>query len=98
MIVAKCRRSATGEGDPSPVRSDRKLLKTGHFFSDGHYGLENDPTAVIDLFNAAPGTAPRPDGHGGTTLGNIDFVGASVRAAQVHLLSTDHPLSTGGFV
>ena len=62
------------------------------------YGLENDPTAVIDLFNAAPGTAPRPDGHGGTALGNIDFVGASVRAAQVHLLSTDHALSTGGFV
>jgi hypothetical protein len=62
------------------------------------YGLARDPTAVIDLFNAPPGTAPRPDGRGGTTLGNIDFVGASVRAAQVHLLSTDHPLSTGGFV
>ena len=62
------------------------------------YGLDRDPTAVIDLFNAAPGTAPRPDGHGGTLLGNIDFVGASVRASQVNLLSTDHPLSTGGFV
>jgi hypothetical protein len=62
------------------------------------YGFGNDPGAVVDLFNAAPGTAPRPDGHGGTTLGNIDFIGATVRAAQVNFLSADHPLSTAGFV
>jgi hypothetical protein len=62
------------------------------------YGFENDPTAVVDLFNVAPGTAPQPDGHGGTTLGTIDFVGATVRASQVNFLSADHPLSTGGFV
>lgn len=62
------------------------------------YGLENDPKAVIDLFNAAPGTTLRPDGHGGTMVGNIDFVGATVRASQVSFLSTDPPLSSGGFV
>jgi len=62
------------------------------------YGFENDPRAVVDLFNAAPGTAPQPDGHGGTTLGAIDFVGATVGASQVNFLSADHPLAVGGFV
>ena len=62
------------------------------------YGLENDPKAVIDLFNAAPGTTLQPDGHGGTMLANIDFIGASVKPSQVNFLSSDHPLSTGGFV
>jgi hypothetical protein len=62
------------------------------------YGLQDDSKAVIDLYNAPPGTTLQPDGHGGTTLGNIDFVGATVRASQVNFLATDHPLSTGGFV
>jgi hypothetical protein len=62
------------------------------------YGLENDPKAVIDLFNAAPGTTLQPDGHGGTTLANIAFIGAIVNPSQVNFLSSDHPLSTGGFV
>ena len=62
------------------------------------YGLESDPGAIVDLFNAASGTALRPDGHGGTMVGTIDFVGATVRATQVRFLSTDHPLSIGGFV
>ena len=57
-----------------------------------------DPKATIDLFNAAPGTTLQPDGHGGTMLGNIDFVGASLKSSQVNFLSSDHPLSTGGFV
>ena len=62
------------------------------------YGLEDDPKAVIDLFNAAPGTTLQPDGHGGTMLANIDFIGATVKPSQVNFLSSDHPLSTGGFV
>ena len=57
-----------------------------------------DPKAIIDLFNPAPGTTLQPDGHGGTMLASIDFVGASVHASQVNFLSSDHPLSTGGFV
>jgi len=57
-----------------------------------------DPKATIDLFDAAPGTTLRPDGHGGTMLGNIDFIGASVTPSQVNFLSSNHPLSTGGFV
>jgi len=57
-----------------------------------------DPKATIDLYNAAPGTTLQPDGHGGTMLGNIDFLGASVNPSQVNFLSSDHPLSTGGFV
>lgn len=62
------------------------------------YGLESDPKAVIDLFNAAPGTTLQPDGHGGTMLANIDFIGTTVKPSQVNFLSSDHPLSTGGFV
>jgi len=31
-------------------------------------------------------------------LGNIDFVGASLKSSQVNFLASDHPLSTGGFV
>jgi hypothetical protein len=62
------------------------------------YGLENDPKTVIDLFNAAPGTTLQPDGHGGTTLANIAFIGAIVNPSQVNFLSSDHPLSTGGSV
>jgi hypothetical protein len=62
------------------------------------YGFENDPKAIVDLFNAVPGTAAQADGHGGTMLGNIDFVGARLKASQVHFLSSDHPLATGGFV
>jgi hypothetical protein len=62
------------------------------------YGLENDPKAVIDLFNAAPETTLQPDGHGGTMLANIDFISATVKPSQVNFLSSDHPLSTGGFV
>ena len=61
------------------------------------YGLEHDPTAVIDLFNAAPGASLHSDGHGGTMLGNIDFIGATVTDSQIHFLSSDSPLSTGGF-
>ena len=61
------------------------------------YGLEHDTQAVIDLFNAAPGTSLHSDGHGGTMLGNIDFVGAVESSAQVNFLSSDYPLSTGGF-
>jgi len=57
-----------------------------------------DPKATIDLYNAAPGTTLQPDGHGGTMLGNIDFLGASVKPSQVNFLSSDHPLSAGGFV
>jgi hypothetical protein len=62
------------------------------------YGVENDSKAVIDLFNAAPGTTLQPDGHGGTMLANIDFISATVNSSQVNFLSSDHPLSTGGFV
>ncbi|MBV8616929.1 MAG: hypothetical protein JOY66_24580 [Acetobacteraceae bacterium] len=62
------------------------------------YGLQNDSSAVVDMFNAPSGTTLRPDGHGGTMVGNIDFVGATVRASQVSFLTTDHPLSSGGFV
>jgi hypothetical protein len=62
------------------------------------YGLENDPGAVVDLFNAMSGTRPQSDGHGGTLLGHIDFVGATLNTSQINLLSADHPLSTGGFV
>jgi hypothetical protein len=62
------------------------------------YGLEHDPKVTIDLFNAAPGTMLQPDGHGGTMLGNIDFLGATVKPSQVNFLSSDHQLSTGGFV
>lgn len=62
------------------------------------FGLENDPNAIIDLFNAAPGRTLQADGHGGTMLANIDFTGATVKASQVNFLTTDHPLSTGGFV
>lgn len=57
-----------------------------------------DPKAIIDFFNPAPGTTLQPDGHGGTMLANIDFVGAGVQPSQVNFLSSDHPLSTGGFV
>jgi hypothetical protein len=64
------------------------------------YGVENDPKskATIDLFNAAPGTTPQPDGHGGTMLANINLVSATLEPWQVNFLSSDHPLSTGGFV
>jgi hypothetical protein len=62
------------------------------------YGLGKDPKAIIDLFNAAPGTTLQPDGHGGTMLANIDFIGATVKSSQVNFLSSAHPLSTGGFV
>ncbi len=62
------------------------------------YGLEHDSNAVVDLFNAAPGTSLYSDGHGGTMLGNIDFVGATVAPSQINFLSSDHPLSTGGFL
>jgi hypothetical protein len=31
-------------------------------------------------------------------LANIDFIGATVKPSQVNFLSSDHPLSTGGFV
>jgi hypothetical protein len=62
------------------------------------YGLEHDAAAVVDLFNAAQGTSLHPDGQGGTMLGAIDFVGATLAASQVHFLFSDHPLSTGGFV
>jgi hypothetical protein len=62
------------------------------------YGVESDSKAVIDLFNAAPGTTLQPDGHGGTTLDNIDFISATVNPSQVNFLSSDHLLSTGGFV
>jgi len=61
------------------------------------YGLEHDPTAVIDLFNAASGTSLHSDGHGGTMLGNIDFIGATVTPSQLNFLSSDYPLSMGGF-
>ena len=62
------------------------------------YGLESDHKAVIDIFNAASGTTLQPDGHGGTMLSNIDFIGATVDSSQVNFLSTNDPLSTGGFV
>ena len=62
------------------------------------YGFEHDPSAVVDLINAPAGTTLQSDGHGGTTLGNIDFVGATVKSPQVNFLSSDHSLSTGGFV
>ena len=61
------------------------------------YGFEHDSGAVVDLINAPPGTKLQSDGHGGTMLGNVDFVGATVKT-QVNFLSSDHPLSTGGFV
>jgi hypothetical protein len=62
------------------------------------YGLESDLKAVIDLFNAAPGTTLQPDGHGGTMLANIDFIATTVKPSQVNFLASDHLLSTGGFV
>jgi hypothetical protein len=62
------------------------------------YGLESDSNAIIDIFNAAPRTTLQPDGHGGTMLYNIDFIGATVEPSQVKFLSTNDPLSTGGFV
>jgi hypothetical protein len=34
------------------------------------------------------------DGHGGTMLANIVFIGASVKPSQVNFLFSDHPLST----
>jgi hypothetical protein len=61
------------------------------------YGLEHDGAAVIDLFNAAPGTSLHSDGHGGTLLGNIDFIGATVAPSQINFLSSYYPLSMGGF-
>jgi hypothetical protein len=61
------------------------------------YGFEHDSKAIVDLINAAPGTL-QSDGHGGTMLDNVDFVGATVKASQINFLSSDHPLSTGGFV
>ena len=61
-------------------------------------GLESDRNAIVDIFNAAPGTTLQPDGHGGTKLSNIDFIGATVDPSQVNFLSTNDPLSTGGFV
>ena len=62
------------------------------------YGLESDQKAVVDIFNAAPGTTLQPDGHGSTMLSNIDFIGATVDSSQVNFLSTNDPLSTDGFV
>ncbi|MBV8398378.1 MAG: hypothetical protein JOZ17_06520 [Acetobacteraceae bacterium] len=53
------------------------------------YGLEHDAAAVIDLFNAVPATSLHPDGQGGTMLGAIDFVGATLAASQVHFLFSD---------
>jgi len=61
-------------------------------------GFEHDASAVVDLINAPAGTTLRSDGHGGTMLGNMDFVGATVKTSQVNFLSSDHLLSTGGFV
>ena len=61
-------------------------------------GFEHDASAVVDLINAPPDTTLRSDGYGGTMLGNIDFVGATVKTSQVNFLSSDHSLSTGGFV
>lgn len=51
-------------------------------------GFGNDPTGLVDLLNAGyqnaavAEAAERPDGHGGTMLGNIDFVGVSNVAAS----------------
>jgi hypothetical protein len=61
------------------------------------FGFDRDPTATVAVYNAADPTL-RPDGHGGTLLGNIDFVGATLSASQVSFPHTDIPLSSGVFV
>jgi hypothetical protein len=45
-----------------------------------------------------PGQHCSRTGTAGTMLANIDFIGATVKPSQVNFLSSDHPLSTGGFV
>jgi hypothetical protein len=60
------------------------------------YGFENDPSGKIVLFNPT-NMVIQPDGHGGTLLGNIDFIGYSkLSASQVSVRHTDTPVSLGG--
>ena len=64
------------------------------------YDLENDPTAKIMLYNPQlQDTALRPDGHGGTALGYIDFIGdPNVSAARISFVHTTTNPSQGGLI
>jgi hypothetical protein len=57
-------------------------------------GFGNDRTGTVSLFNMGylnadqAAAAMKPDGHGGWTLGEIDFVGAHPVAAQLRVINT----------
>ena len=63
------------------------------------YDFQKDPTSRIVLYNpASTDTLILPDGHGGTMLGYIDFIGASISGSQVSVVHTLTNPSQGGLI
>lgn len=61
------------------------------------YDFQNDLTGKIVLYNPT-NTQLQPDGHGGTMLGYIDFIGASISGSQVSVVHTLTNPSQGGLI
>ncbi len=62
------------------------------------YDFQNDPTGRVVVYNPTV-TTLTPDGHGGTMLGSIDFVGDSTLTMnQIGFGHTATPPSQGGML
>ncbi|HEX2942915.1 MAG TPA: hypothetical protein VHO91_17825 [Rhodopila sp.] len=63
------------------------------------YGFGNDATARVVLYNpTANDLWCRPDGHGGTMLGSIDFIGACLAPNRISVVHTPTAPSLGGLI